>query len=96
MFDFDPDDLAEEDIEDEIDLDPVDPEDIEETDEETDETIVEEAIIAGTIFGMGVEEGCADKDQKKQAGQKNERSPGAIPLVTPKGEEKKEKKEKTI
>lgn len=89
MFDFDPDNLIEEDIEDEIDLDPIDPED---DVEETDNDVIEKAIITGAIFGMGVEEGRANKDQEK----KGERSPGAVSLKTidelKSGETKKKKR----
>lgn len=44
---------------------------------EINDSIVEEAIIAGAIFGMGIEEGQA---KEGKAYPKGERSPGAVSL----------------
>lgn len=59
--------------------------------EEVETNFVEDAIIAGAIFGMGVEEGEAEKKRPKiqkeklfrhrhKKQQKDERSPGAVSL----------------
>lgn len=82
MFDFDPDDLIER-IEEQENYDPdglID--DVETEEEEVDDSIVEKAIIAGAIFGMGIEEGRAEVGEEMAAKKlsKGERSPGAVSL----------------
>lgn len=93
MFDFDPDDLIEKIeeqenhdtndlIEDEINYDPDDLiDDVKkgEVETEVDDNVVEKAIIVGTIFGMGVEEG-QNEAKREEVYPKGERSPEAVSL----------------
>lgn len=94
MFDFDPDTFEDEmndpgsdcgeDAADEMsnDADEIEIEDGFEV-EEADDSTVEAAIIAGTIFGLGVEEGrdeATGRKTSKEIPEKGERSPGAVSL----------------